>query len=151
MKKNNQMPWMDLIWAFLKDAASRTTRPDHELLSPENSLRELRTLVIGGVRQSGKSKTAAEVVRTVDAARLMGGWILRANGRQRVFDVPADKSIEPHELVEAKLKNVKTIVIDPDMVSPGAGYDYYEKIVEVYSRHPEWFHPEFSVVRFVCP
>lgn len=140
------MPWEELIWAFLKNAKVRAYWAEQAKFAPGVELREYRTLMIGGHRQSGKSEAAVKTVMAQDGARLMGGWVLGSHGRARAIQVPDDKSLDPHELVQTKLKDVKTIVIDPDLVSVGHGFDYYRSIQDVYITHREWFHPEFSVV-----
>ncbi len=146
------MPWEELIWAFLKNAKARAHWANASLTEPDFVLREYRTLTLGGHRQSGKTQAAARTVMAQDGAYLMGGWVLGGHGRAREMalqDVPLDKTIEPHELVEAKLKHVKTIVIDPDSIAEGQGHDYYGRIRAAYHNNPEWFHPEFSVVRII--
>ncbi|BAW19184.1 hypothetical protein [Ralstonia phage RP31] len=150
MNDKSKMPWDDLIWVFLRNAPRRIEQIEQSLIKdPLSQLREFRVLTIGGPRQSGKTDAVMHIVKKHSGARLMGGWVIGSHGKTRQVEVPAEKSLELHELVPEKLKDVKTLVIESDFTAHS--FNYYGAVEEVYATHPEWFHPEFSIIHVLCP
>lgn len=150
MANKNKMPWDDLIDAFLEDAPTRNKQIARSGFKRGLvELREFRVLTIGGPRQTGKSKAGARIVQEHPEAYMLGGWTHSDQGKFRQIKIPAEKSLELHELKPAKLADVKILVIENDFSE--RSLNYYKALEQVYAQRPEWFHPEFSVIRILCP
>ena len=144
------MPWEALVKAFILDLPNRVR---HEKLSglsaePLVALREFRVLTIGGPRQRGKTQTAFQIVRENIQSRLLGTHSGGFPSLPQNDEVIYSRLLEQHRLDEYTLKGVKLLVIDHDGRRDPSD-DPYAALEEVYSANPEWFDPDFSVIRFL--
>jgi predicted AAA+ superfamily ATPase len=147
-----EMPWDDLVWVFLREAKTRVKQIEEQLITnPLMQLREFRVLTIGGPRQTGKSTLAQQTVRQRDNARLMINTGVGGHGvaHLKLDERVETRRLEPHQLVQSKLKDVVTLVIDNEGRNAYTSSSPYYLIERVYEQHPEWFHPEFSVVNIL--
>ncbi len=147
---NTYMPWAELIQAFMFDLPNRMRREKIVNLSgdPMFALREFRVLTIGGARQCGKTQTAFQTVRENISSRLMGTRLGGFPSLPQNDEVLRSRLIEQHQLDEYHLKGVKLLVIDHDG-RHDPNDDPYATLEEVYRTHPDWFDPDFSVVRIL--
>lgn len=146
-----EMPWDDLIWVFLREAKTRIAQIKQSLITePVSQLREYRVLTLGGPRQTGKSVVGQQAVKQREWARLIvrtapgGEGVAYLNLHEKV----EARRLELHQLVQSKLEGVTVLVIDNngypvDTASP------YHAVEKLYHQHPEWFHPEFSIIHIL--
>ncbi len=149
-QNKNYMPWELLIKAFMLDLPNRMKRLEATNMGNDHlfSLREFRVLTIGGARQCGKTQTAFQTVRENISSRLMGTRLGGFPSLPQNDEVLRSRLIEQHQLDEYHLKGVKLLVIDHDG-RRDPNDDPYATLEEVYRTHPDWFDPDFSVVRIL--
>lgn len=147
---NNYMPWAELIQAFMLDLPNRMRRMEIAQMSdkPLMALREFRVLTMGGLRQSGKTQTAFQVVRENIQSRLIGTRRGGFPSLPQNDEVLRSRLLEEHQLDQMHLAGVKLLVIDHDG-RQDPNDDPYAVLEEVYRTHPDWFDPDFSVIRFL--
>lgn len=144
------MPWDELFEAFIFSLPRRMKNEKIANMSkdPIKRLQEFRILNIGGYRQSGKTTAAFKVVRENPHARLMGsssmGFPSLAQNeheiRSRILTI---KDLDPEHLA-----GVKLMVIDTQGFHH-AFDDPFGALTLTYYKHPEWFDPEFSIIRIL--
>lgn len=147
-----EMPWDDLVWVFLREAKTRVKLIEQARMNdPLMQLREYRVLTLGGPRQCGKSALAQQTVRGRDNARLMINQGIAGHGVAHLnLDEKVEaRRIESHHLVESKLKDVTTLVIDNEGRLAYTPTSPYYLVEQAFVTHPEWFHPEFSIVNIL--
>ncbi len=138
------MPYAQLIEAFLGNLDCRMKQSKISLnnKNPLLDLREFRTLTIGGPRQTGKTGSGKDVVLSNKKARLINA---------HHFDKERNKTIKKRTIEgfdELSVRDVEILVINQDSY-PTQCNDPYASLEDVYEHHPEWFHPNFSVIRIL--
>lgn len=149
-QNKNYMPWELLIKAFMLDLPNRMRRIEIAQMSdkPLMALREFRVLTMGGLRQSGKTQTAFQVVRENIQSRLIGTRCGGFPSLPQNDEVLLSRLLEEHQLDQMHLAGVKLLVIDHDG-RRDPNDDPYAELEKVYSEHSEWFDPDFSVIRIL--
>jgi hypothetical protein len=149
------MPWDNLIQAFVTNTPQRMALLEAtQFNSTLTELRELRTLTLGGARQSGKTEAVLKFILDSDDAVLFSTpsvylpYFRNRLGEEfkkyhPLFTIDWQDTIV-FSLKDIEIfKNIKYLIVDN---IENSTFFTFEK---AYATFKEYFHPEFMVIRIL--
>lgn len=144
------MPWGEIFEAFISSLPRRMKNEEMANVSkdPIKRLREFRTLNVGGYRRSGKTTAAFKVVRENPHARLMSSSSMEFPRLARDEKEIRSRILTLKDLDREHLTGVKLVIIDAQGFYHTSD-DLLGALTLTYCKYPEWFDPEFSIIRIL--
>lgn len=150
-----RMPWDKLIEAFIANIPQRMElmKVSGGVYTSESELREFRTLEIHGPRQCGKTETILQYILKNDGVKFCIPKMFVSYYTHRLGDEKFDKGYiaedtlmlevcQPHCVDDFNpFSDVKVLIFDEPQKSAWSDF------IQLFKAHPEWFHPEFMVIR----
>ena len=155
LNARKRMPWDKLIEAFIANIPQRMElmKAGGGLFTRESAFREFHTLEIHGPRQCGKTEAALQFIlnnRNVKFCipKIYKGYYERRLGEMLfnqgyieehslMLEVAQPHCVDDHNL----FAGVKVLIFDENHQSA------WEDFIKLYMTRPEWFDPEFMVIR----
>jgi hypothetical protein len=149
------MPWDKMIQAFMANIPQRMAMieqyPSHNRMF---ELREFRLLSLSGPRQCGKTQALIDFVKNVSRVKFctpeffLPTWKHQLDGRkfEETYLSAPDLTVSMYKRPVGDLQynpfaGVKLFIMD------GVDGPTYSDFIRMYSSLPEWFDPEFMVIR----
>lgn len=144
------LPYRFLFEAFINSGTHRAAKAKEDLpdLSRGTLLREYHTLGIRVPRQSfSQSATRIYLEQNEDARAISYTGHLCVSSTDKTMPHEA-KMLSISNWCKEDMVGVRTLFIHSERWWRQTGCPIYLRLEEMYTEHPEYFHPDFSVVVF---